>query len=151
MKRTVTFGMILTFMIAVLCSCNLGQSGVNGGDYKLALEKSSYSTDTKEINYSVENNSADKTLEVGEECSLEYNKDGEWEEIELSVFFYGSGLIIPPSESRSFSLDLSKVSLEKGKYRIVKDARISQDATPEGEDTLEQDEEIELTAEFTVE
>lgn len=163
MKRIITLGATFLMLIFVLCSCSMhnnsdtasdnNETAFNINDFKIVLEKTNYQAGTDEIDYSVENNSVDKSVATGEECYLERNTDGEWKRIKTNVLFYGTGRLITPNESADFKIEFSDSPLEKGKYRIRKNAIIC-DHTVNNDGNISNkvlSDTAKLIAEFTVE
>ncbi len=102
----------------------LGPSGSAGASpdknapIQLKLDRESYSpTDTMTL--TVVNN-GNETVTVGYPFELYREENGEWVKVKLDLMFIQSAVQLGPGKSWSQKIDLAKLGLSPGHYKIVK-------------------------------
>lgn len=90
-----------------------------------ALHKS-YCFPLLEIEVRIVNNS-NKDIITGVDYAIEYFTENKWVEIPLHYAFIDIAIVIPPNESKIFTIDLQqeKYTYQKGLYRVIKTIRIN--------------------------
>lgn len=117
---------IFLLLLAIcICFCGCVSTEPQIDPNLVVIEITSY--DETSINYTVINNSK-FGIELGNDYHLEYKEGNNWVEVTETgeVFFTMIAYVLNPSEGKSFSenLEMRYGVLQKGTYRIVKDARL---------------------------
>ncbi|NJE84246.1 hypothetical protein E3E23_00080 [Thermococcus sp. CX2] len=115
---------LLIIPVAYFLASSLG--GDNGGtdevpavpDVVLKLDKTGYAPDETMVLTVV--NNADSEATTGYAFQLYRLENGNWKEVNLDMAFIEIAIIIEPGKSWEQMIDLSKLNLEPGHYKIVK-------------------------------
>ncbi|ANF23501.1 immunoglobulin-like domain-containing protein [Thermococcus piezophilus] len=87
-------------------------------DVVLKLDKTSYAPDETMVLTVV--NNADSEATTGYEFQLYRLENGNWKEVNLDMAFIEIAIIIEPGKSWEQIIDLSKLNIDPGHYKIVK-------------------------------
>ena len=162
MKRILSLALCLMIFVVMLCSCSV-TAEKEADIIKLTTEKTTYSTDTKTVTYTV-HNAENTVISTGESYLEKYDNDT-WIMVEVDVPVYASNIRIEPNESQELSLPVTDTdTIGKGKYRVCQELDVSETTGEtknfdlgDGEEykvnqiNPDTNQELTLYAEFTVE
>lgn len=162
MKRILSLALCLMISVVMLCSCSV-TAEKEADIIKLTTEKTTYSTDTKTVTYTV-HNAENTVISTGESYLEKYDNDT-WTMVEVNVPVYASNIRIEPNESQELSLPVTDTdTIGKGKYRVCQELDVSETTGEtknfdlgDGEEykvnqiNPDTNQELTLYAEFTVE
>ncbi len=162
MKRILSLALCLMIFVVMLCSCSV-TAEKEADIIKLTTEKTTYSTDTKTVTYTVYN-AENTVISTGESYLEKYDNDT-WTMVEVNVPVYASNIRIEPNESQELSLPVTDTdTIGKGKYRVCQELDVSETTGEtknfdlgDGEEykvnqiNPDTNQELTLYAEFTVE
>lgn len=124
MKRILSLALCLMIFVVMLCSCSV-TAEKEADIIKLTTEKTTYSTDTKTVTYTV-HNAENTVISTGESYLEKYDNDT-WTMVEVNVPVYASNIRIEPNESQEFSLPVTDTdTIGKGKYRVCQELDVSE-------------------------
>ncbi|ASJ11176.1 hypothetical protein A3L12_07630 [Thermococcus sp. P6] len=122
MRRAIPVLLIALLIPAGYYIASRGNDGTRnlpeGGGVVLGLDKTTYSPeDTMTLTIS---NGANVSVTTGYAFKLYRLEGGEWKEVPLELAFIEMAVTIEPGRSWEQKIDLSKLHLEPGRYRITK-------------------------------
>lgn len=124
MKRILSLALCLMIFVVMLCSCSV-TAEKEADIIKLTTEKTTYSTDTKTVTYTV-HNAENTVISTGESYLEKYDNDT-WTMVEVNVPVYASNIRIEPNESQELSLPVTDTdTIGKGKYRVCQELDVSE-------------------------
>ena len=137
MKRLVGLFLVIT-MLLLLSACG-GNRLVDindelyyeDKDLSFTTEKAEYSTDVKEIKYTITNVSSGEGVVSGDQhFELQYKTDDGWKMVcyKKDVAFNDFALILKPNQSVNYTIDLEEyynLPLKAGEYRLTDEYLVS--------------------------
>lgn len=139
MKKILTFSLVLLLMTFIVgCSTKENKlMDLNEEIYyepkgmSFTTEKTEYSTDVKEISYTIVNiSSEEKCVSGDQDFELHYKTENGWKMVKYNknVAFNALARILKPNEQVSYTLDLEEyynLPLQAGEYRITDEYMVS--------------------------
>lgn len=129
MKRVILSVLIVVGLVAIYAFIPQSSAEASHGKetpVKLSLDRTCYSpTDTLVLTIT---NNGNETITVGYPFELYREENGKWVEVKVDLMFIQSVVQLEPGKSWTQKVNLSKLKLSPGHYRIAKRAS-TQDGT----------------------